>query len=109
MQEPEVVYLNGSHGISRIYPPKPYGKKTLEFLHKKGRRYEAVLKKAKIHYHWPGLKNDVRSHVSSCKICFTNQPSKSETKRRGLSVPIEDLSPMDWLVTDLCEKKDSKG
>ena len=34
---------------------------------------------------------------------------KSEAKHLGLSIPLEDLSPMDWLCCDLMEIKDNKG
>ena len=37
------------------------------------------------------------------------QPSKAETPRTGLTVPVSSLSPMDWVVTDICEKKLKDG
>ena len=109
MDKAEVVYLAGTDGIDRIYPPKPYSSKILEALHQGGRQLDAVIKIAKIHYHRPKMKEDVKSHVSSCKICFTHKLSKSEAEQSGMKIPIQDLPPMNWLSTDLCEKKDFKG
>ena len=56
---------------------------------------DIVPTRAKIHYLWPRMKEDVKSHVSPCKSCFTHKPSTSEAEHRALSIPIEDLSPMD--------------
>ena len=55
------------------------------------------------------MKQQIKQHIANCKICFTQKPSKSEAKHSGLSIPLEDLSPMDWLSTDLMEVKDKKG
>ena len=55
------------------------------------------------------MKQDIKQHISSCKTCFAHKPSKSEAKHSGLAIPLEDLSPMDWLSTDLMEVKDKKG
>ena len=55
------------------------------------------------------MKQDIKSHIASCKTCFAYKPSKSEAKHSGLSIPLEDLSPMDWISTDLMEVKDKKG
>ena len=55
------------------------------------------------------MKQNIKSHVSSCKTCFAHKPSKSEAQHIGLSIPMKDLSPMDWISTDLMEVKDPKG
>ena len=36
-------------------------------------------------------------------------PSKSQARATGLSIPLQGLKPMDWLSTDLAEKKLSNG
>ena len=51
----------------------------------------------------------IHSYVNACKTCLTHKPSKSEAGQRVLSIPIDDLSPMDWISTDLMEIKDAKG
>ena len=51
------------------------------------------------------MNQDVKDHVDKCKVCFELKPSKSEAVHKGLSVLLKDLSPMDWLSTDLCEMK----
>ena len=65
--------------------------------------------RARLHYSWPKMAEDVKSHVNVCKTYFTHKPSKSEAGQRGLSIPIDDLSPMDWISTDFMEIEDSKG
>ena len=55
------------------------------------------------------MKQQIKQHISNCKTCFAHKPSKSEAKHSGLSIPMEDLSPMDWLSTDLMEIKDKTG
>ena len=55
------------------------------------------------------MKQQIKQHISNCKTCFTHKPAKTEAKHSGLSIPIEDLSPMDWLSTDLIEIKDKTG
>ena len=36
-------------------------------------------------------------------------PSKPQARASGLNIPLRDLSPMDWLSTDICQKKLSSG
>ena len=36
-------------------------------------------------------------------------PSKSQARASGLNIPLQGLNPMDWLSTDLAEKKLSNG
>ena len=55
------------------------------------------------------MKQQIKQHISNCKTCFAHKPSKSEAKHSGLSIPMENLSPMDWLSTDLMEVKDKTG
>ena len=47
----------------------------------------------------------VKVHVNSCQTYFAHNPSKIEAEHRGLPIPLEDLSPMDWLSTDLIKVK----
>ena len=51
----------------------------------------------------------IKTHIYNCKICFENNPAKTEAQHPGLTIPMEDLSPMDWLCCDLCEIRDKKG
>ena len=55
------------------------------------------------------MRKDIKTHVSNCRTCFKNSPTKSEARHPGLSINMEDLSAMDWLCCDLCEIKDNKG
>ena len=55
------------------------------------------------------MKQDIKQHISNCRTCFTHKPAKTEVKHIGLTIPLEDLSPMDWLSTDLMEIKDKSG
>ena len=32
-------------------------------------------------------------------------PSKSQARASGLNIPLQGLNPMDWLSTDIAEKK----
>ena len=96
-------------GIDRIYPPKAYRSKILELLHQGDKHLDVVMTRYKIHYQWPRMKEDIKSHVSSCKTCFAHNPSKSEAQHSGLSIPMTDLSRMDWISIDLIEIKDPKG
>ena len=101
MKEAEKVYLAGPDGIDRIYPPQAYRNKFTEILHNGGGQLDAVMTRARLHYSWPKMAEDVNSHVTACKTCFTHKPSKYEAGQRGLSIPIDYLSPMDLLSTDL--------
>ena len=109
MDEAEVVYISGDAGIDRVYPPKEYRKHIIELTHKGGKHQDIVLATCETHYRWPKMKQQIKQHISNCKTCFTHKPSKSEAKHSGLSIPMEDLSPMDWLSTDLMEIKDKTG
>ena len=64
MKEAEIVCLTGTDGIDRIYPPKAYRSKILEILHSGGRQLDVVMERARTHYSWPKLKEDVKSLVS---------------------------------------------
>ena len=55
------------------------------------------------------MRADIKTHISNCKTCFRNSPAKREAQHPGLSIPMEDLSAMDWLSCGLCEIKDYKG
>ena len=80
--------LASTDGITRIYPPKVYRSKILEILHSRGRQLDAVMTRARIHYSWPKMAEDLKSHVNACKTCFTHKPSKYEAGQRGLNIPI---------------------
>ena len=109
MQEDEVVYISCDDSIDRIYPPKAHRKTIIELLHKGGKHLDIVMARCVLHYRWPQMKQDVKSHISNCKTFFAYKPSKSEAKHSGLSIPLEDLSPMDSISTDSMEVKDKKG
>ena len=109
MDEEEVVYIARDGKIDRIYPPKPYRKHIIKLTHKWGNHLDIVLATCVLHYRWPKIKQDIKSHIASCKTCFAYKPSKSEAKHSGFSIPLEDLSPMDWISTDLMEVKHKKG
>ena len=109
MDEAEVVYISGDDGIDRIYPPKGYREYIIELTHKGGKHQDIVLATCSTHYRWPKMKQQIKQHISNYKTYFKHKPNKTEAKHSGLSIPIEDLSPMDWLSTDLIEIKDKPG
>ena len=55
------------------------------------------------------MKQEIKQHISNCQTCFKHKPAKTEAKHSGLVILMEDLSPMDWLSTDLMEIKDKSG
>ena len=55
------------------------------------------------------MRSDIKIHISNCKTCFANNLAKTEAQHPRLTIPMEDLSPMDWLCCDLCEIRDKKG
>ena len=61
------------------------------------------------HYRWPGMRVEIKTHVSNCRTCFENSPAKTEVQHPGLRIPLSDLLPMDWIFCDMCEVKDKKG
>ena len=95
MDEAKVVCISGTDGVDRIYPPKQYRQHIIELIHKGGKHLDIVLATCALHYRWQKIKNDVKTHVSNCKSCFASKPSKSEAKHPGLSIPLENLSPID--------------
>ena len=109
MDEAEVVYISGDDGVNRIYPPKGYRKHIIELTHKGGKHVDIVLATCSMHYRWPKMKQEIKQHISNCRTCFKHKPAKTEAKHSGLVILIEDLSPMDWLSTDLMEIKDKSG
>ena len=102
------AYISGDDGIDRIYPPKAHRKAIIELLHKEGKHLDIVMARCILHYRWPGMKQDIKSPVSNCKTCFANKPSKNEAQHSGWSISLKDLSPMDWISTDLMEIKYQK-
>ena len=70
---------------------------------------DIVMATISTHFRWPKMKQEVKQHISNCRTCFKHKPAKTEVKHGGLSIPLEDLSPMDWLSTDLMEIKDKTG
>ena len=49
------------------------------------------------------MRSDIKIHISN------RNPAKTEAQHPGLTIPMEDLSPMDWLCCDLCKIRDKKG
>ena len=109
MDEAEVVYISGDDRVDRIYPPKEYRKRKLELTRKGGKQLDIVLATCSMHYRWLKMKQEIKQHISNCRTCFTHKPAKTEARHSGLAIPMEDLSPMDWLCMDLMEIKDKSG
>ena len=78
MNKAEVVYIAGDDGIDRIYPPKAPRKTIIELLHKGGKHLDIAMANCVLHYRWPKMKQDIKSHIASCKTCFAYKSSKSE-------------------------------
>ena len=109
MDEAEVVYISGDDGIDQIYPPKEYRKQIIEKTHEGGKHVEIVMATVATHYRWPKMKQEIKQYIANCQTCFKHKPTKTLVKHSGLSIPMENLSPMDWLSTDLMEIKDKSG
>ena len=88
LPEAEVIILHENNKINKIYPPKVHRPKILETLHKSGRKLESILCRAKLHYNWPGIRQDIHKHVESCVKCFELQPSKTQARTSGLAIPL---------------------
>ena len=61
------------------------------------------------HYRWPKIKQEVKQHISNCRTCVEHKLAKTDAKQSGLLIPLKDLSPMEWLSTDLMETKNKSG
>ena len=109
MDEAEVIFISGDDGVDRIYPPKGYRKRIIEMTHEGGKHVDIVWATCSTHYRWPKMKQEIKQHISNCKTCFTHKPAKTEVKHIGIAIPLEELSPIDWLSMDLMEIKDKSG
>ena len=105
----EVIVLRETDTVSKIFPPRQYQPLILEELHKSGRKEDSVFLRTHLHYTWPSIQKDVKSHVDSCPKCLELMPSKSQARSSGLNIPIKSLQPMDWVSTDLAQKVLSNG
>ena len=105
MDEAEVVSISGVDGIDRIYPPKEFWERIIASIHRGGKHFAIVFTTCSQHYRWPQMRVDIKIHISNCKTCLENNPEKTEAQHPGLAIPLEDLSPMDWLCCDLCERQ----
>ena len=65
--------------------------------------------RCRLHYYWPRMRAQLARHIKECKACHELQPSKPEAKMTGLGIPLSSLQPMDWVCTDLMEKKFPSG
>ena len=97
MDEAEVIVVSGDDGIDRIYPPKVFRKTIISRIHRGGKHYAIVYATCSQHYRWPQMRGNIKAHISKCKTCFENNPEKTEAQHPGLTIQMEDLSPMDWL------------
>ena len=51
----------------------------------------------------------MKLYMDKCQKCLELMPSKSQARASGLTIPIENLQPMDWISTDLAQKVLSNG
>ena len=105
LDEFDIVVLRESESNSKVYPPRLYRPLILEELHKSWRKEDSVCLRVRMHYMWPSIWQDVKAHIDSCKMCTELMPSKPQARSSGLSISLKNLKPMDWLSTDLAEKK----
>ena len=109
MEEAEAISVSGDDGIDRIFPPKGYRKRIILSLHQGGKHFPIVFATCSKYYRWPGVRVEIKTHVSNCRTCFENSLAKTEAQHPGLTIPLSDLSQMDWICCDLCDVKDKKG
>ena len=70
LSEFEVIVLRETSSVSKIYPPKESTPLILEELHKSGRKSDSVFLRARLHYMWPSILNDIIQHVDACPRCL---------------------------------------
>ena len=109
MEEAEIISISGDNGIDRIFPPKGFRETIVSSLHQGGKHFAIVFATCSQYYRWPGMRSEIKTHISNCRTCFENSPAKPDAQHPGLMIPLSDLSPMDWICCDLCEIKDKKG
>ena len=109
MEEAEAISVSGDDGIDRIFPPKGYRGRIISSLHQGGKHFPIVFATCSKYYRWPGVRVEIKTHVSNCRTCFENSLAKTEAQHPGLTIPLSDLSQMDWICCDLCDVKDKKG
>ena len=63
MDEAKIVCISGADGIDRLYPSKGYREKIIQLIHKGGKHLEIVLATYSLHYRWPKMRNDIKTHV----------------------------------------------
>ena len=76
LNEFEIIVLRETDTVSKIFPPKQYRPLILEDLHKSGRKEDLVFLRTNLHYTWPSIWGDVKSHVDNCAKCLELMPSK---------------------------------
>ena len=89
LPEFEVIILRETDSVSKIYPPRQYRPLILEELHKSGRKSDSVFLRVRLHYMWPTIRKDIKQHVDGCPRCLELQPSKSQTRASGLTIPMD--------------------
>ena len=57
-----------------LYVPSQCRREVLELLHRPHPGIVRMYKTARIHYYWPGLKNDVTNLVQNCSACQVHRP-----------------------------------
>jgi len=70
--EGEFIMLDGS----RIVVPRTSVREVLQRLHVGHPGQDKSLKLAQALFYWPGMTNDVRQFVETCKVCFRRLPSQ---------------------------------
>merc|ERR1711873_75519 len=76
----EIVVLRESDSVSKIFPPVAYRAHIMEELHPSGKKEDSIFLRVRMHYTWPNIKKDVRSHVESYKKCAELMPSKPQAR-----------------------------
>ena len=77
LDEFKIIVLRETDTVSKIFPPIQYQPLIPEELHKSGRKEDSVFLRTHLHYTWPTIRKDVKSHIESCQKCLELMPSKS--------------------------------
>merc|ERR1712112_339076 len=71
----DIIVLAEKKNTLKIFPPKSTREGILQKLHKSGKKSDTMTFNCRMRYTWPGMRQQIKSHVEGCSTCLLFSPT----------------------------------